>query len=100
MNGKTALAPRPQIVSLSTVQLQHGQAMQVELTSQNGLAQVVLVGLSATTHSFNAAQRRHAVAFTQAGTAVTVQAPASANVAPPGYYQLVAIDQKACPRPA
>ncbi|BAQ47088.1 MULTISPECIES: AbfB domain-containing protein [Methylobacterium] len=99
VNGKTALAPRPQIVSLSTVQLQHGQAMQVELTSQNGLAQVVLVGLSATTHSFNAAQRRHAVAFTQAGTAVTVQAPASANVAPPGYYQLVAIDQKGVPSP-
>ncbi len=51
VNGKTALAPRPQIVSLSTVQLQHGQSMQVELTSQNGLSQVVLVGLSATTHA-------------------------------------------------
>lgn len=99
VNGKTALAPRPQIVSLSTVQLQHGQSMQVELTSQNGLSQVVLVGLSATTHSFNSTQRRYPAAFTQAGNAVTVQAPASANVAPPGYYQLVAIDQKGVPSP-
>ncbi|WP_053220814.1 AbfB domain-containing protein [Methylobacterium indicum] len=99
VDGKTALAPRPQIVSLSTAQLQHGQAMQFELTSQNGLAQVVLVGLSATTHSFNSTQRRIPAAFTQAGTAVTLQPPASANVAPPGYYQLVAIDQKGVPSP-
>ncbi|KMO25413.1 galactose oxidase early set domain-containing protein, partial [Methylobacterium aquaticum] len=99
VNGKTALAPRPQIVSLSTVQLQHGQAMQVEINSQNGLSQVVLVGLSTVTHSFNSGQRRYVAAFTQAGTAVTVQAPPSANVAPPGYYQLVAIDQKGVPSP-
>ncbi len=99
VNGKAALAPRPQIVSLSTVQVQHGQNLQFELTSQNGLAQVVLVGLSQTTHSFNATQRRHAVAFTQADTTVSVQAPASGNIAPPGYYQLVAIDQKGVPSP-
>lgn len=99
VNGKTALAPRPQIVSLSTAQVQHGQAMQFELTSQNGLSQVVLVGLSATTHSFNSTQRRYPAAFTQNGTAVTVQAPANGNIAPPGYYQLVAVDQKGVPSP-
>ncbi|WP_053080368.1 AbfB domain-containing protein [Methylobacterium variabile] len=99
VNGQVGLAPRPQIVSLNTAQLQHGQSLQFELTSQNGLSQVVLLGLSATTHSFNSTQRRHVVAFTQAGTAVTVQAPASGNIAPPGYYQLVAIDQKGVPSP-
>ncbi len=99
VNGKTALAPRPQIVSLSTVQLQHGRTMQFELASQNGLSQVVLIGLSTVTHSFNSGQRRYPAAFTQAGNAVTVQAPASANIAPPGYYQLVAIDQKGVPSP-
>ncbi|MFH6786147.1 MULTISPECIES: AbfB domain-containing protein [Methylobacterium] len=99
VNGKTALAPRPQIVSLSTVQLQHGQSMQVELTSQNGLSQVVLVGLSTVTHSFNSGQRRFVASFTQSGNAVTVQAPGNANLAPPGYYQLVAIDQKGVPSP-
>ncbi|GJD65469.1 AbfB domain-containing protein [Methylobacterium frigidaeris] len=99
VNGKTALAPRPQIVSLSTAQLQHGQTLQFELTSQNGLSQVVLVGLSTVTHSFNSGQRRYVAAFTQAGNAVTVQAPASGNIAPPGYYQLVAVDQKGVPSP-
>ncbi len=99
VNGKTALAPRPQIVSLSTVQLQHGQSMQFELTSPNGLSQVVLIGLSTVTHSFNSGQRRYVAAFTQAGNAVTVRNPANGNVAPPGYYQLVAIDQKGVPSP-
>ncbi|AWN53307.1 AbfB domain-containing protein [Methylobacterium sp. 17Sr1-1] len=98
-NGKVALAPRPQIVSLNTVQLQHGGSLQFELTSQNGLSQVVLVGLSAVTHSFNSGQRRIVAGFSQNGTAVTMQAPGSANVAPPGYYQLVAIDQKGVPSP-
>ncbi|SFV17490.1 Glyoxal oxidase N-terminus [Methylobacterium sp. 174MFSha1.1] len=98
-NGKTALAPRPQIVSLNTVQLQHGGSLQFELTSPNGLSQVVLVGLSAVTHSFNSGQRRIVAGFSQNGTAVTMQAPGSANVAPPGYYQVVAIDQKGVPSP-
>ena len=99
LNGKAALAPRPRIVSLSTAQLAHGESLQFELTSRNGLAQVVLVGLSATTHSFNSTQRRYVAGFTQNGSAVTVQAPASGNLAPPGYYQLVAIDQKGVPSP-
>lgn len=99
VNGKAALAPRPQIVSLSTNRLVHAQSMQFELSSQNGLSQVVLVGLSGTTHSFNTTQRRFPAAFTVAGRAVTVQTPASGSVAPPGYYQLVAIDKNGVPSP-
>ena len=99
LNGKAALAPRPRILSLSTAQLAHGQSLQFELASQNGLGQVVLVGLSATTHSFNSTQRRYVAGFTQNGTAVIVQAPASGNLTPPGYYQLVAIDQTGVPSP-
>jgi hypothetical protein len=99
VNGKAALAPRPQIVSLTTNRLVHGQSMQFELTSQNGLSQVVLVGLSATTHSFNSGQRRYPATFSVSGNAVTVQTPASGAAAPPGYYQLVAIDQKGVPSP-
>lgn len=99
-NGKAALAPRPQIQSLSTLKLQHGQRMQFELASPNGLAQVVLVGLSQTTHSFNFTQRRYVAAFTQPDAqTVTLQAPPSANIAPPGYYQLVAIDRSGVPSP-
>ncbi len=97
--GVAALAPRPSIVSLSGLQLSSNQPLQFELTSQNGLSQVVLVGTSLVTHSFNSTQRRIPVSYSQSGGAVTVQAPASANVAPPGYYQLIAIDKNGVPSP-
>lgn len=100
VNGKAALAPRPQIQSLSTLQMQYGQPMQFELAAPNGLAQVVLIGLSQTTHSFNFTQRRYVATFTQPDAqTVSVQAPPSANIAPPGYYQLVAIDRNGVPSP-
>ncbi|WP_342150877.1 RICIN domain-containing protein [Methylorubrum sp. SB2] len=99
VNGKAALAPRPQIVSLDTNRLGYGAQMQFEFASQNGVAQVVLIGLSSVTHSFNPTQRRIPLTFTQADTAVTLRGPASGAVAPPGYYQLVAIDQKGVPSP-
>jgi hypothetical protein len=99
VNGKVSLAPRPQIVSLSSTKLAHAQSMQIELTSQNGLAQVVLVGLTQVTHSFNSGQGRVPLSFTQAGALVTLQTPASGNLAPPGYYQIVAVDQKGVPSP-
>ncbi|SFK96926.1 AbfB domain-containing protein [Methylorubrum salsuginis] len=99
VNGKAALAPRPQIVSLTTTKLAYGQTMQFEFASQNGVAQVVLIGLSSVTHSFNATQRRIPLTFTQADQTVTLQPPASGALAPPGYYQLVAIDQKGVPSP-
>ncbi|MCJ2013900.1 AbfB domain-containing protein [Methylobacterium sp. J-076] len=98
-NGAAALAPRPQVVSLSALQVSHGQSLQFELASQNGLSQVVLVGTSLVTYSFNSTQRRYSASFSQSGNAVTVQAPASGNVAPPGYYQLVAIDRNGVPSP-
>ena len=99
VNGRTALAPRPQILSLTTNRLQYGQTMQFEFGSPNGIAEVVLVGLSQVTHSFNFTQRRYPVAFTQTDQTVSLQGPPSGNVAPPGYYQLIAIDRKGVPSP-
>ncbi len=97
--GTATLAPRPQIVSLDSLQVQYGKSLQFELASQNGLAQVVLVGTSLVTHSFNSTQRRYVASFTQSGNAVTVQGPASGNLVPPGYYQIVAIDKNGVPSP-
>ncbi|WP_244528862.1 galactose oxidase-like domain-containing protein [Methylobacterium gossipiicola] len=97
VNGKAALAPRPQIVSLSANKLSHAQSMRVELAGADGVAQVVLLGLAQVTHSFDSGQRRIPVTFTQAGTLLTVQTPATTGIAPPGYYQLVAIDAKGVP---
>ncbi|MGY2051189.1 AbfB domain-containing protein [Methylobacterium sp. JK268] len=99
VNGRAALAPRPQIVSLAAGWVAHAQSLQFEVSSQAGIAQVVMIGLTAGTHSFNSGQRRYVASFTQNGTVVTMQAPGSQAVAPPGYYQLVAIDGNGVPSP-
>ena len=97
--GTATLAPRPSIVSLASVTPAYGQSLAFELTSANGLSQVVLVGLSQVTHSFNSTQRRYVASFTQSGQGVSAQMPASGAIAPPGYYQLVAIDRNGVPSP-
>jgi len=99
VNGTVALAPRPKIVSLSAITANYGQNLQFELSSQNGLSQVVLIGLSQVTHSFNSAQRRYVAKFSQSGQGVAAQMPASGAIAPPGYYQVIAIDTKGVPSP-
>jgi hypothetical protein len=98
-NGSAALATRPRIVSLASITPGYGQSLSFELNSPNGLSQVVLVGLSAVTHSFNATQRRYVASFSVSGQGVTARMPASGAVAPPGYYQLIAIDTKGVPSP-
>ena len=97
--GTATLAPRPSIVSLASITPAYGKSLTFELTSANGLSQVVLVGLSQVTHSFNTTQRRYVASFTQSGQSVTAQMPASGAIAPPGYYQLIAIDKNGVPSP-
>ncbi|CAO4184730.1 RICIN domain-containing protein [Methylorubrum aminovorans] len=99
VDGRAVLAPRPQILSLTTNRLQYGQTMQFELGSRDEIAEVVLIGLSQVTHSFNFTQRRYPVTFTQTDQTVSLKGPPSGNVAPPGYYQLIAIDRKGVPSP-
>ncbi|MGY2051188.1 galactose oxidase-like domain-containing protein [Methylobacterium sp. JK268] len=99
VNGKVGLAPRPQIVSLASTGITHGQSLQFEVSSTNAIAQVVLLGLTSVTHSFNSGQRRYVASFSQSGTVVTMQGPASGATVPPGYYQLAVVDQKGVPSP-
>lgn len=97
--GQARLAARPQIVSLSGNALGHNQSFKVEVSTSGPISQLVLVGLSEVTHSFNSGQRRYPLAFTQSGTVLATKAPASGSEAPPGYYQLVAVDASGVPSP-
>ncbi len=99
-NGTAALATRPRIVSLASITPGYGQSLSFELNSPNGLSQVVLVGLSAV----NPQLQRHAAAyvasFSVSGQGVSTAPIAGLGaVAPPGYYQLIAIDTKGVPSP-
>lgn len=99
-NGVAKLAPRPRIQSMTTNKIVPGQGVfLVETASADPIDQVVFIGLSEVTHSFNSGQRRIPVEFQQNGNYLDIAIPASANIAPPGYYQVVLIDKKGVPSP-
>ena len=63
----------------------------------NDIARMTLIKLSSVTHSTNFDQRFLNLSFTKNGTSLTVTAPASGNVAPPGYYMLFALNAAGVP---
>jgi galactose oxidase len=49
------------------------------------------------THAFNQNQRFVSLTFQAASGGLTIQAPANANFAPPGYYMLFIVDTSGIP---
>ena len=90
------LAMRPEIVGISGVKYAHGAPLQLDMRSAEALSSVVLIGLSNGTHSFNSGQRRIPLSFTQQAHRISATIP-NANLAPPGYYQLVILNQQGVP---
>jgi hypothetical protein len=61
------------------------------------IASVALIALGVVTHNFNQGQRYVTLPFQPVGNTLTVQAPADANQAPPGYYMLFIVDDTGVP---
>jgi hypothetical protein len=61
------------------------------------IASVSLIRNGAVTHSFNMDQRLVPLTFQQTAGGLTVQAPSSANLAPPGTYMLFIVNSKGVP---
>jgi YVTN family beta-propeller protein len=96
VNGAAQLAPRPVMAGLSGLSYVNGDTLQVDMSGAGAISQMVLVGLSTGTHSFNSGQRRIPLAFSQDTYRLTTTVPDKATV-PPGYYQLIAIDAAGVP---
>jgi Domain of unknown function (DUF1929) len=64
------------------------------------VARLTLVRFGAVTHAFHNEQRFQDLAFTQSGRNVNLTLPASANLAPPGFYMLFALDAAGVPSKA
>jgi len=96
VDGVAQLAPRPVMQGISGLSYSHGAPMQIDMTSTAPVSKLVLIGLSSGTHSFNTGQRRIPLAFMQDTQRLTTKIP-GANLAPPGYYQVVAIDAQGVP---
>ncbi len=96
-NGKAVLATRPKIQSMDSNQMLYNSTFQVQMGSTETISKVALIGLSNGTHGFNSGQRLYTVRFTQTGNLLALKTPANANLAPPGYYQVVAVNTKGVP---
>ena len=61
------------------------------------ITRVVLIRPGSNTHEIDSDQRSVPLTFTTSGTTITAQVPSSANVVPPGYYMLFAVNSSGVP---
>ncbi len=88
--------PRPRTTSLPSV-VQYGATFFVETPDASSIASVTLVRPGVVTHTVDMNQRYLSLTFQHAGSGLDVQAPASPNLAPPGYYMLFVVDTNGVP---
>ncbi len=84
-NGSGQFEPRPEIIDAPTA-VGWGEDFSIE--SDESITRVTLVRVGAVTHSFNSETRFFNLPIPQTGNIVTVRSPATANIAPPGFYLL------------
>ena len=100
-----SLAPRPAITSLppmgETGGVLYGERFGVGVTGSRPVDKAVLVAPAATTHGVNMNQRRIELeVLTRQPGGLEVRAPATAALAPPGWYMLFVLDASGTPSEA
>ena len=90
---------RPAITSAPTT-LQYGQAFTVQTPDAARIANVSIIRFGSVTHTFNGGQHYVPLTFTAGSGSISVTAPASNNLAPPGYYMLFILDTNGVPSTA
>ena len=91
----SSLAVRPVIQSAPTATT--WGASFTATTDVTGINRVTLVKTGSATHTVDFDQRFMELSYTASGTNLTIKAPASANVAPPGYYMLFVFNAAGVP---
>ena len=90
---------RPTISSAPTL-VSYGQSFTIGTANPTGVKKVSFVALGSVTHAFDANQRFMWLNFTTTSGGITVQAPASRNLAPPGFYMLFTLNANNVPSKA
>jgi hypothetical protein len=91
--------PRPTITSAPGT-MQYGGKIDIETPDAAGIAKVSLVRIGSVTHNFNMDQRWQELEFRQVGSKLEVDAPTSANIAPPGVYYVFILNANGVPSKA
>jgi hypothetical protein len=88
--------PRPAITAAPS-SLTLNQVFAVETPDAQRVAKVVLIGVGNMTHGFNMHQHYVPLNFTTTPTGLSVTAPASSNLVPPGQYMMFLVDNLGVP---
>lgn len=94
-DGKN-LAVRP-VIDTAPTSLAWQQPFELTLGAGTTVAAVNLVRFGAVTHAFGNDQRFMSLPFSQAGQVLSLSSPASAVVAPPGFYMLFVLNAQGVP---
>jgi plastocyanin len=94
-----AIGPRPQITAAPST-ASYGATISVATPDAGDIDSVVLIRPNSVTHHTDAGHRWIKVAFTPTATGVDVHTPATATIAPPGYYMLFLLNGSGVPSPA
>jgi hypothetical protein len=87
---------RPDI-TWAPASVQYGTTFSVDTPNAAVVAKVSLIRPGSVTDSFDQDQRYVSLSFTRGSGTLAVQAPANANVAPPGYYMLFIVTSTGVP---
>ena len=85
------------VISSAPSTATYGGNISVQTPNAANIASVSLIKLGSVTHAFNTDQRFLTLLFAVVGGTLNVQAPANANLAPPGYYMLFILDTNGVP---
>ncbi|HET7424270.1 MAG TPA: galactose oxidase-like domain-containing protein, partial [Gemmatimonadales bacterium] len=88
--------PRPAITN-APQQVTYGASFTVSTPDASNVAKVSFISLGAATHAFDMGQRLLNLTFQRGTGALTITAPASGNIAPPGYYMLFIMSTDSVP---
>lgn len=87
---------RPQIAS-APASVAYGEKFFVGTPDAAAITAVTWIKLSSVTHDFNTSQRFSRLTFAPADGGLTVTAPASGKLAPPGHYMLFLLNAQGVP---
>jgi hypothetical protein len=75
----------------------YGQSFEVSTPNGAQITQARWIRIASTTHSFDQNGRASSLTFSRSAGGVSVTAPASANLAPPGHYVLYLLNRNGVP---
>ncbi len=81
-------------------EIRYGGQFDVSTPEAADIGSVVLIRAVAVTHSFDMEQRLVGLTFVADAGVLHAKAPATGNLAPPGYYLLFILDRKGVPSAA